>query len=107
MPNLSLANPHDLKNPPSRVPKWAQLAGVVALLVLLAVCAGWAFTEHWRRATFGLGLAMIWVAVLRLCCDSHVISLIAVRSKRFDVLFSTLLGAAMVWLSVSIDSLGS
>ncbi|MHA2788156.1 DUF3017 domain-containing protein [Corynebacterium sp. S7] len=107
MQNLSLANPHDLNNPPSKVPLRIQKLGVAVLLVGLALSAIFAFTEHWRRATFGLGICMIWVALLRVFCDSHVIALIAVRSKRFDVIYSAALGLAMVWLSISIDALGS
>ncbi|WIM68190.1 DUF3017 domain-containing protein [Corynebacterium breve] len=107
MANLSLDNPHDLDNRPSVFPKWAQWGGVVALFVGLIVATAYALTEHWRRATFVLGASMLWVAVLRITCDSKVIGLIAVRSRRFDVLFSSLLGAAMIWMSVSIDSLGS
>ncbi|WP_018297678.1 DUF3017 domain-containing protein [Corynebacterium lubricantis] len=107
MQNLSLANPHDLNNPPSKLPLRVQQLGVVVLVVGLVLSVIFALTEHWRRATFGLGISMLWVAVLRLLCDSHVIALIAVRSRRFDVFFSTLLGASMVWLSISIDALGS
>lgn len=64
-------------------------------------------TEHWRRATFTLGVSMLWLAVMRLTCDSRVIGLVAVRSRRFDVAFTSVLGAAMMWLAWSVDSLGS
>ena len=33
--------------------------------------------------------------------------LLAVRSRRFDAIFTATTGAALVWLAVSVDSLGS
>lgn len=111
MPNaaegLSLDNPHDIGNPPSPLPRKVQL-GMVCVFILGFVAAGvWSLTDHWRRATFALGATMLWCALLRLTCDSQVIGLLAVRSKRFDIAFSTGLGAAMVWLAWSVDALGS
>lgn len=82
--------------------------GMVCVFILGFVAAGvWSLTDHWRRATFALGATMLWCALLRLTCDSQVIGLLAVRSKRFDIAFSTGLGAAMVWLAWSVDALGS
>lgn len=107
MSELSLDNPHDINNRPSRLPRWAQWVGVGVLCAGLVLGVVLLVTEHWRRATFMLGVCMLWVAVLRVLCDSRVVGLIAVRSKRFDVLFSGMLGAALVGLSVSIDALGS
>ncbi|MDK8450734.1 DUF3017 domain-containing protein [Corynebacterium mastitidis] len=106
-PNSYLDNPHDVALPPSRLPGWAQRAMMGAFLLALAVSALCAFTEHWRRATFGLGAAMIWLGVVRLLCDSRVVGIFAVRSRRFDVLFSALLGGAMSFLAASVDALGS
>ena len=54
-----------------------------------------------------LGAAMIWLAVVRRTCDSDRVGVFAVRSCRFDMAFSTALGAALVWLSASVDALGS
>src|SRR5699024_11330412 len=59
--------------------------------------------EHWRRATFILGAAMIWLAVVRRTCDSHRVGVFAVRSRRFDMSFSVAIGAALVWLSASVE----
>ncbi|OEY13386.1 DUF3017 domain-containing protein [Corynebacterium sp. Marseille-P4321] len=107
MAGLTLDNPHDRGNRPSPLPLWAQWA-MVALLVAGVLASGvFAATEHWRRATFTLGAAMVWLAFMRVCCDSKVIGLVAVRSKRFDALFCTFLGAGMMWLAWSVDSLGS
>ena len=104
---LSLDNPHDIGNAPSPLPAWAQWVMVALFVVAFAASGLFALTEHWRRATFTLGAAMLWVAVLRLSCDSRRISLLAVRSKRFDVLFCTALGGIMMFLAWSVDALGS
>ena len=89
------------------LPLWAQRAMAGVFLVAFVLSGIYAATEHWRRATFTLGAALLWLTLVRLMCDSKVIGLVAVRSKRFDTLFTTVLGAAMMWLSWSVDALGS
>lgn len=106
-PGLSLDNPHDIANRPSPLPLWAQHAMIVVFCAGFAASAVFSATEHWRRATFTLGAAMLWLALMRLTCDTKVIGLLAVRSRRFDAFFCVALGAAMMWLSWSVDSLGS
>lgn len=102
-----MINPHDANLPPSRVPAAAQWVGL-ALFVVLAVLSGvFSLTEHWRRATFTLGAAMLWLTALRLTCDSAKLGVLAVRSRTFDAAFTGALGAAMLFLSASVDSLGS
>ena len=103
----SLDNPHDIGNAPSKLPVRAQQVLVGLFVIGFLVATLFAVTEHWRRATFTLGAAMLWLTVMRLTCDSRVIGLVAVRSRRFDALFTTVLGAAMMWLSWSVDALGS
>lgn len=104
---LMLDNPHDAGNPPSRFPAWLQWAGV-ALFIAFVVASGlWSFTEHWRRATFTLGVGMCWLGVLRLTCDSKILGVLAVRSVRFDAAFCLVLGGVMAFLSASVDPLGS
>lgn len=104
---LSLDNPHDLRNRPSPLPRWLQYAMIAVFVAGFTAASLFSATEHWRRATFTLGATMLWLGIMRLSCDSKVIGLLAVRSKRFDVLFCTALGAAMMWLAYSVDSLGS
>lgn len=106
-PGLTLDNPHDRGNAPSPLPIAVQRVMVALFVVGFVVSGVYAATEHWRRATFTLGAAMLWLTLMRLTCDSQVIGLVAVRSKRFDAFFTTALGAAMLWLSWSVDSLGS
>lgn len=104
---ISLDNPHDIGNAPSPLPAWAQWAMVALFVVGFFVAGMFSLTEHWRRATFTLGATMLWLALMRLTCDSRKIGLLAVRSRRFDVLFCTGLGAVMMWMAWSVDALGS
>lgn len=104
---LTLDNPHDRGNRLSPLPLWAQRAMAAVLAVGIVASGLFAFTEHWRRATFLLGASMLWLTVMRVVCDSQAIGLVAVRSKRFDAFFTTALGAAMMWLAWSVDALGS
>ena len=75
-----------------------------ALLVFALVCG---VTDHWRRATFALGVALTWLAGLRLVCDSRVMGVLGVRSRRFDAAFTTTLGVSMMFVAGTVDSLGS
>lgn len=107
MAHPTLDNPHDRGSAPSPLPLWLQQVMWVLLVIGVLASGVFAATEHWRRATFTLGASMMWLAVVRFACDSRVIGLVAVRSRRFDVLFTTVLGAAMMWLAYSVDALGS
>lgn len=104
---LSVDNPHDAENPPSPLPLWAQRVMAGLFVVGFVASCLFALTEHWRRATFTLGAAMLWLAVMRYACDSQLIGLLAVRSRRFDALFCVGLGVAMMFLAGSVDALGS
>lgn len=104
---MTLSNPHDVHLRPSRLPRALQWAMLGAFVLLVVGSGIYAVTEHWRRATFSLGVAMLWLAVVRLSCDSKVLGVFAVRSRSFDATFTALLGAAMLFLSASVDSLGS
>ncbi|GAB3592691.1 hypothetical protein CFAEC_02785 [Corynebacterium faecale] len=102
-----LANPHDRELSRSRLPVVVQRIGVWLFLLGVLVASLFAFTDHWRRATFTLGASMIFLAILRLSCDSHIMGLLAVRSRRFDAFYCTVMGALMSFLALSVDSLGS
>lgn len=106
-PPPSLDNPHDIGNAPSRLPVWLQRAMLAFFVLGFITATLFSLTEHWRRATFTLGATMLWLTVCRLSCDSQVMGLLAVRSRRFDALFCTSIGVLLVWLAVSVDSLGS
>ncbi|APT93162.1 membrane protein [Corynebacterium phocae] len=102
-----LANPHDRGLKPSPVPGAVQWLLIGAFVAAVGASAVFALLEHWRRATFVLGAAMLWLSFVRLSCDSARVGVLAVRSRRFDSLFTATLGAAMAFLAYSVDSLGS
>lgn len=102
-----LGNPHDIGLKPSRIPGVVQWIMIAIMGVLVVASGVYSMMEHWRRATFTLGAAMIWLSVVRLTCDSSRVGVLAVRSRKFDAWFCALAGAATLWLSASIDSLGS
>lgn len=106
-PPVSLANPHDANLKPSALPPAVQWVAIGLFVVAVVVSGFYAVFEHWRRATMLLGGALVWLTVVRLTCDSSRVGVLAVRSQRFDAWFTGILGAAMVFLALSIDALGS
>ncbi|MDO5031212.1 DUF3017 domain-containing protein [Corynebacterium sp.] len=106
-PRLSLHNPHDVGLAPSPLPAAVQWAGIGLFVAAVALSGVYALLDHWRRATFLLGGALMWLSVVRLTCDSQKVGILAVRSRRFDATFTGALGAAMAFLAYSIDALGS
>ncbi|MDF5820463.1 DUF3017 domain-containing protein [Corynebacterium felinum] len=106
-PASPLDNPHDVNLLPSRIPRPLQIAAVVVFVLGVLASGIFSFTEHWRRATFTLGVALLWLSVLRLTCDSKILGVLAVRSRTFDALYTALGGSLMIFLSSSVDSLGS
>lgn len=104
---LSLSNPHDAALRPSPLPAAIQWA-IIAVFVVTFLASGWfAVTEHWRRATFILGSSLLWLSATRLVCDSARVGVLAVRSQRFDAVFTAVVGGLMLFLSSSVDALGS
>lgn len=102
-------NPHTKDEAPMGAawPLWVQYAlygalffGIGAFLVFLGL-------ERWRRATFMLGMTMILLGVIRQYLPDKILGVFSVRSKLFDLIFCTVIGAGMVFLSVSVDALGS
>lgn len=102
-----LDNPHDVGLKPSKLPLTAQYGCLGLFLLAIVVSGGFAVMEHWRRATFTLGAGLVWLSVVRLTCDSKVLSVLAVRSQKFDAIFTSVIGAFILFLSSSVDSLGS
>ena len=102
-----LDNPHDRAVPSSPLPAVAQrvLVSLFAVMVLFALL--WIAQEHWRRGASVLGGALVYLAVIRWLVDSRIMGVLAVRSRKFDSLFTGLLGFAMLWIAVSVDPLGS
>ncbi|MDN6237202.1 MAG: DUF3017 domain-containing protein, partial [Corynebacterium flavescens] len=67
---LSLDNPHDRGLAPSRLPSAVQWAMIGLFIAGVAVSGVFAFSEHWRRATVGLGASLLCVSHVRLSGDS-------------------------------------
>lgn len=63
--------------------------------------------ERWRRATLVLGITLIYLGILRQFLPDRLLGVMSVRSARFDLFFCGLLGGGMVFLSASVDALGS
>lgn len=77
---------------------------LVAVVMLVAVV--FVAQDRWRRGAFFIGGATLLAAAFRLCLPPARVGLLAVRSRPFDVGAYTVLGGAIVVLSVTISSLG-
>jgi len=104
---VNLDNPRDAELAPSPLPPAAQWAAIGIFVAGVVISGGYAVFEYWRRATFLLGLALLWLTVVRLTCDSRRVGVLAVRSRRFDATFTGVIGALMAFLAYSVDALGS
>ncbi|MFC3849071.1 DUF3017 domain-containing protein [Corynebacterium hansenii] len=104
-----MVNPHSPEEPapaeswPERT-RWllygALFFGLGASVVFLGL-------ERWRRATFMLGLTMMYLGVIRQYLPDSLLGVFSVRSRKFDLWFCLVVGGAMVFLASSVDALGS
>ena len=102
-----LANPHDVNQPASRVPRNLQMLSVIFFLVAIIAGAVLILTEHWRRGTLTVGAGMLWLGLIRWWVDSKILGVFAVRSRRFDSAFCLIVGVLLLATAWSVDSLGS
>ncbi|WP_287861864.1 DUF3017 domain-containing protein [Corynebacterium sp.] len=102
-----LDNPHDRNNPPSRLSRTVQMALLGLFVLMLLAVIALLLVDRWRRASVMLGSAMLYLAVLRLLLDSHMLGILAVRSRRFDTAFTAAIGFGILWIAVSVDPLVS
>lgn len=107
LPKVALDNPHDRNLSPSKLPQRAQWAMMALFVMSMGISTVFAFTEQWRRATFVLGMALLWLSIVRWTCDSKTLGVLSVRSRNFDTAFTGVMGAAIVFLAASVDPLGS
>ncbi|PTM86851.1 DUF3017 domain-containing protein [Dietzia psychralcaliphila] len=94
---------------PARL-RWSQIRAqwpLALVLAGLAVALGFVMFERWRRGAFLLGLMALAAGVLRGVVPDERARLLGVRSKGFDVAFYVAIGAVVLWLATSIDSLGT
>lgn len=98
-----------MRTRPARV-GWSQIRAqwpLALVLGALAVSLGFVMFERWRRGAFLLGVAAIAAAGLRAALPEPRARLLGVRHKVFDVVFYTVIGAVVLFLAISIDSLGT
>ncbi|WP_295625613.1 DUF3017 domain-containing protein [uncultured Corynebacterium sp.] len=103
------ANPHS-PDGPAPGEKWSKRTQLILFgLLFFGLGAAMVFLglERWRRATFTLGMTMIYLGVLRQYLPDSLLGVFSVRSRRFDLWFCLLTGGGMVFLASSVDALGS
>jgi hypothetical protein len=71
---------------------------IVAFALLLISFA------YWRRGAFALGMAMLLAGILRAVLSDRTIGVLAVRGKKFDLLFYFASAAVMTVLTVGIPA---
>lgn len=76
------------------------LTGIVAAVMLMVF-------DRWRRGAFAIGIVALAAVALRAVLPEHRIGLLAIRSRWFDMACYALTGAVIIWLSLSVDSLGT
>lgn len=89
---------------------WPQIRDQWPLALVLGgllVALGFVMFERWRRGAFILGVVALAAAVLRGALPDARARLLGVRGKWFDVLVYTVFGGVVLWLAMSIDSLGT
>lgn len=74
--------------------------GLFVAIVLVAV-------DRWRRGTVLFGLVTLVAAAVRLVMAPDRVGVLAVRSRLFDVAILAALGGLIIWLGLSIESLGT
>ncbi len=80
---------------------------IVAVSVVVLAALVLVLADRWRRGAFIFGCAALLAAVLRLCLPESRVGTLSVRSRAFDVLALGCVGGAIVFLSLSIDPLGT
>ena len=77
---------------------------VVFLLLTAAVLIE---LDRWRRGGAVIGVAVIAASVFRAALPTNRVGLLAVRGRVFDALALALVGAAILWVSWTINPLGT
>ncbi|WP_232425182.1 DUF3017 domain-containing protein [Pseudofrankia inefficax] len=74
----------------------AALAGVVVGMILVVA------QNRWRVGLFGIGTVLLVLAAARLVLPAHRMGLLAVRGRLFDTVLLTVLGAAVIGLTLTV-----
>ena len=78
---------------------------IAAVLTIVAVALVLISLAYWRRGAFALGMAMLLAGILRAVLSDRTIGVLAVRGKKFDLLFYFGAAAVMVTLTVGFNTL--
>ncbi|MFT3663164.1 MAG: DUF3017 domain-containing protein [Gordonia sp. (in: high G+C Gram-positive bacteria)] len=79
----------------------------LVVLVIVAVAAVFVLVDRWRRGGVIFGGAFVIGAIIRAMLSNDGAGLLQVRSKPFDIAWMASTGALVIWLAISIDSLGT
>ncbi len=74
--------------------------GLAVAMILVAL-------DRWRRGTVLFGVVTLAAAAVRLVLAPERVGVLAVRSRAFDVTTLTAFGGLIIWLGLSIESLGT
>lgn len=102
-----LRNPHDADVPHSRLNQTLQMLLVIGFVLVMVVGLVFLVADRWRRGTVTVGTGMLVLGALRWVVDGEILGVLSVRSRKFDSLFCLAIGASMLLVAVSVDSLGS
>lgn len=80
---------------------------ILLVSMVFLVALGLVIADRWRRGALVVGIAVGIAAALRLALTDETAGLLAVRSKTFDVGALGAVAAAMVYLALTIDPLGT
>lgn len=97
------ANPHDSKVAPSALSRQAQRVLVIIFLLVIATGLFFVAIDRWRRGTTAIGAGMVFLAAIRWVVDSDVLGIFAVRSRKFDSIFTAVIGLLLMYLSISAN----
>ncbi|MGH3725292.1 MAG: DUF3017 domain-containing protein [Mycobacterium sp.] len=80
---------------------------ILVVSAVFLVALGLVIADRWRRGTLVVGIGVGVAAALRLLLTEDAAGLLAVRGKAFDVAALGAVAAAMVYLALTIDPLGT
>ena len=76
---------------------------ITVVLIIVAGALVLISLAYWRRGAFSLGMAMLLAGVLRALLSDRTIGVLAVRGKKFDLLFYFGIAAFMFVVTVGIS----
>lgn len=80
---------------------------ILVVSAVFLVALGLIIADRWRRGALVVGIGVGVAAALRLVLADDTAGLLAVRGKTFDVAALGAVAAAMVYLALTIDPLGT